>query len=199
PAAEAAPPPDDGYTLYGEETSAALFVELGRTELFGFVETYSTVRLVPWRTFTPDGRQTASIRLGLGYGSGLGSAVRQEAARTPADQLGLEFMGALMEQWEERLPSQRSADEARRFVALVERLAQLPFDAAPERVAYRYAQFDSGDLRLRRDDTGVYVFIPGEPGGWEPIPIERFKAGIEQAIARLDELVAAAPSIAMRQ
>ncbi len=193
PAAATSQPARPMGVVYLEEDTAEFFVELSRSSLFGFTEVYTSIRLVAWRHVGSD-RNEAKIRMGLGYGTALSAAAKQEMSAQATDPSGLNFFRAMMEEFNERTFFQLTAEDARSLIAFLDQVAAVTLRPAPGHVASRFVDARWGDFQVRKTDEGVFVWLSGDPGGWEPLPIDRLKAGLSRAIEDLARLTAEPPS-----
>ncbi|MCE7973411.1 MAG: hypothetical protein DYG92_03655 [Leptolyngbya sp. PLA1] len=181
-------------SLFLEENAKEFYVELSRSGFFG-VETYASLRFVPWRQVSKKGSEV-NVRMGLGYGIGVPSAARaslEEAKKSaPPGDLSAVFFEA-MTSFEERTHFQLSRDDLRSLRAFIESLEEVELRPPPEHVAARFIQGKWGDLQVRKDDNGMYISVPDS--GWEPLAADRFKAALTRAISELDALESGKPSV----
>jgi hypothetical protein len=177
------------FTLELEEDGTTFFVDLARTKYFEAFEIYSMVRFIPWRRVSKPGVE-GRVRMSLGYGTGLAKGMRQQLGTDNA--LGFLFEAA--EQWEERQYFQLDPKQIEEMLQLLDRLEKIEFAPPPAHVKWRVVELKWGDVQLRKADDGYWLFIPGEPGGWEPLPLPKFRALLKRAQADLKTLMEAAPS-----
>ena len=169
--------------LYLEEDGSEFFVELSRSQVFG-TQIYSALRIVPWRFVRPRGEE-AKVRMALGYGSAFSNQFR--------DALGeASYFFEGLTGFQEHTYFQLSLEEIESLLSYLERLESVPLLDPPESVSERFLQGNWGDLQFRKDDDGVFVSVP--QAGWEPLPTERFKAGLKRAAAGLARLTSGKPS-----
>lgn len=181
-------------SLFLEENAKEFYVELSRSSFFG-VETYASLRFIPWRQVSRKGSEV-NVRMGLGYGTGVPSEARaspEEAKKNakPGD-LSVVFFEA-MTGFDERTHFQLSRDDLRSLRSFIESLEQVELRPPPEHVAARFVQGKWGDLQVRKDDNGMYISVP--ESGWEPLAADRFKAALTRAISELDALEGGKPSV----
>ncbi len=178
-----------GDGIFLEEQSPTFFVELSRTTLFGMTEVYALVRFVPWRQITKEGK-SGSVRMSLGYGSGLDRKFRREMGDNPFAQ----FMSAMADQWEERLYFQLTGPQIQDVLAFLDRVEKIELLATAKNITRRFVEAKWGDLRISRNDNGYFLFVAGDPGGWEPLPLDRLRAALKKAAADLAALMEAPAS-----
>lgn len=197
--AEAAPAPastdvvDDeqvaASTLFLEECASEFFVELSRSTVL-FTEVSTSLRFVPWRRVHRSGETEARVRMSLGYGAGFSRALTNAWGNDGAEVMGY-FFGAMAD-FEEHSYFQLSPEEIESVLEFLEAIESVELERAPDLVTNRFVQGNWGDLHLRKTDAGVFLSV--SDAGWEPLPTDRFQAGLRQARESLEALVDGKPS-----
>ncbi|MGQ0613104.1 MAG: hypothetical protein ACT4PV_05130 [Planctomycetaceae bacterium] len=164
------------------------------TEVYALVQfvpwrQIALVQFVPWRQITKEGK-TGSVRRSLEYGSGLDRNFRREMGDDPFAQ----FMSAMADAWEERLYFQLTGPKIQDLLLLLDRVERIELLPTPAGITTRFVEAEWGDLRIHRNDNGFSIFIAGDPGGWEPLPVDRLRAALKKAAADLEALMAAPAS-----
>jgi len=187
---------DSTGSLFLEESSAEFYVELSRSKSFA-IETYTSLRFIPWRRVTAIGSDV-EVRMSLGYGIGVSADAIDHGAlagESGASKNEQDFTAAIfkaMNNFDERATFQLNRTSLRSIIRFVENMEKVELRDPPSHVANRFVQGAWGDLLLQRTDGGMFVSIAGS--GWEPFSPERFKAAVRRAMTEMERLEAGTPS-----
>jgi len=176
-------------TMALEEDGASAFIELSRTNLI-MAERCSMIRFIPWRRVSKAGVE-GKVRMGLGYG--IGNAAPAEPGTGQREEGAVRLFDSASN-WSERIHFQLDAKQLEDLIRVLDTLEKAQFSAPPAHVKWRVIDLTWGDLALRKADDGYFILIPGDPGGYEPLPVQRFRAVLERARAELKKLMDAPPS-----
>ena len=189
-----------GEGIFLEENGAPFFVDLaGPAARTG--DSIPGLQFMAWRRVSIRG-QEGKIRMGLGYGRGLRpfadrsfEEVGRDANMTLREFEDLDgFWGPSMDGFQEEAFFQLTAEDIGHLQEFLARLEQVAWRRPPDHVRNRFLQADWGDLKLRRDDGGFYVYTAGSKS-WEPLPVLRFQAALKAAVRDLRRLMSEGPSV----
>ena len=187
-----------------EETGAPIYLQLERTTVF-MHDAFTMVELTPWRRVRA-GETESAIRLGFGSGFGLQQNLRDEMRREAAvDQMTdeqvaqynqmMQWMGFGADQYFEAEFYQLKSDEVDSLIRFIEGVEAINIRQPAKPVRGHFVQATWGDLTVRREGGGLFVWIRGDINGWAPLNAERFLAGLREARRGLDELRGAEPAV----